>query len=199
MEETWANPSVWRWSAKFAGTSQTRMGNSGAVFGDTEPIPLRVQMVRSALFWPIPPQSPAQAMIRSVKANFEGTKITCLLFSGSVPAEPAPRFWVETEYCINPDTALLQMWSEAPGIYTTYDYHDAINFHGHIIPRTVTIDESRSTVLRIYVESLTDAGDVEPTLFRPTPELLAEPSFTLAIPSRFPIPVDPDPGSAAWI
>jgi hypothetical protein len=198
MEETWASPSEWQWNAKFAGTSQIRLGSSGEIFGNTDPVPLRVQMVRGALFWPIP-QSAAQVMIRSAKVKYEGEKITCLLFSGSVPADPAPRFWVETEYCINPDTGLLQMWSEAPGIYTTYDYRDAINFHGHTIPRTVTVNENRSTVLRIHVDSLADADEVDPALFKPTPEMLAEPSFTLAMPGRFPIPVDPDPGSPAWI
>jgi|SRR5579863_1188340 len=197
MDETWASPSAWRWDANFAGTSQVRLGNSGEIFGNTDPVPLRVQMVRSALFWPIP-QS-AQSMIRSAKVKYEGKKITCLLLSGSVPTDPAPRFWVETEYCIDPDNGLLQMWSEAPGIYTTYDYRDAINFHGHTIPRTITVNEDRAPVLRIHVDSVADASEVDPALFKPTPEMLAEPSFTLAVPSRFPIPVDPDPGSPAWI
>jgi hypothetical protein len=198
MEETWASPSAWQWNATFAGTSQIRLVNSGEIFGNTDPVPLRVQMVRGALFWPIP-QSTSQDMVRSAKVEYEGKKITCLLLSGSVPTDPAPRFWVETEYCVNPNSGLLQMWSEAPGIYTTYDYHDAINFHGHTIPRTITVSENRSTVLRIHVDSLADAGEVDPALFKPTPVMLVEPSFTLAVPSRFPIPVDPDPASQAWI
>lgn len=194
MEESWADGDHWRWTASFAGSTQTRIGNSGRIYGNTDPIPMRVQMVRSALFWPIA-MSGVQAMIRSAPRKVGDEEVNCLLLSGGVPAEPAPRYWVETEYCINSKNGLLVMASRAPGIYIDYDYENAINFHGHIIPRSITVSEDRNLVLEIHVDNLSDAADLDAKLFEPTPEMIANPTFTLATSSRFPIPVDPYPGT----
>ena len=198
MEDIWAGPSGWRWTANFAGSTGVRLGNGDEIYGTTDPVPMRVQMVRSALFWPIATYV-SQSMIRFAKVMYKGGEISCFLSSGSVPTDPEPRFWVETEYCVDPQTGLLVQWSEAPGVYVGYDYTDAIKFHGHVIPRTVTVTEERRTVLQIHVDSVEDAGDLDPKLFQPTPEMMAQPTFTLSVPGRFPIAVDPDQGATAWI
>lgn len=198
MDETWMNSHTWRWITTIAGTRQERLGTSDVLYGTLEPVPLRVQMVRSVLYWPMHPFT--QAVIRSANVKYSGEKLTCLLGSGGAPEVAAPRVWVETEYCIDAKSGLLKVWSEAPGIFAVYNYDDATVFHGHTFPRQVTVFEDGSQILNVRVESLTDAGDVEAKFFQPTPEMIAQgPSFFLGNTARFPMPVDPDPGAPAWI
>ncbi len=192
MEETWQGAN-WRWTAWLGGSTQIRVASGGKIYGTTDPVPLRLQMARSAIFWPITGALQRET-IRSAAVKYKGKKITCLLLSGGVAAVPASRFWVETEYCIDPSSGLLEMWSEAPGIYVTYDYDDAISFHGHAIARQISVVENGDTLLQIRVNKLEDAGTIDPSIFQPTPEMLAQgPSFTLSAPGRFPIRVQPDP------
>jgi|SRR5579864_2565689 len=179
MEETWIASRNWRWISTFAGTRQERLGTADVLYGTLDPVPLRVQMVRSALFWPI--GNPSQEMLRSASVKYRGEKLTCLLTSGSVPDSAASRFWVETEYCIDPKTSLLKVWSEAPGIYALYDYNNAPVFHGHTLPREITVYENSNSVLTVHLESIHDAGDVDPKFFEPSQDMIAQgPSFTLS-------------------
>jgi hypothetical protein len=190
MEETWLD-SAWRWTAEMGGASYTRVGAGNQVYGTSadEPIPMRLQMVRSAIFASIPPRLGAAA-IRAASTNFRDREITCFLASGMTGINPAPRFWVETEYCIDASTALLQMWSEAPGIYVTYDYDGALEFHGHTLAREITVTEGSETVLQIHIESLEDAQGADAKALAPTEEMI--PSSPLSGPYRFPMRVDPE-------
>jgi hypothetical protein len=150
-------------------------------------------MVRSALYWPITRNAGASA-IRATDVERDGKAMSCLLLSASIPPNPAPRSWVEREYCIDPATGLLQMWSEAPGIYAVYDY-GGFNFHGHTLPRQVSIFEDGRLAVQARVESFEDAPSLDPNLFKPTAEMAdAGGSFTLASPNRFPMRVDPSDG-----
>jgi hypothetical protein len=84
------------------------------------------------------------------------------------------------------------MWSEAPGIYAVYDYTGAADFHGHILPRQISIFEEGRLAIQVRVESLQDAPNLDPNLFQPTPEMVeAGESFWLASPQRLPLRVDP--------
>jgi hypothetical protein len=151
-------------------------------------------MVRSVLLWPIG-RSVGAAAIRGADVGRDGKAMTCLLLSRAIPPNPAPRSWFETEYCVDSTTGLLQMWSEAPGIYALYDYTGAAEFHGHTFPRQVSIFEDGRLAVQARVESFEDAPNVDPNLFKPTPEMLeAGGSFTLASPDRFPMRVDPSDG-----
>ena len=130
--------------------------------------------------------------MRAANVERDGKAMSCLLLSYSIPPNPAPRSWVEREYCIDPATGLLQMWSEAPGIYALYDYNGAANFHGHTLPRQISIFEDGRLAVQVRVESLEDAPNLDPNLFKPTPEMMdAGESFKLAAPRRFPVRVDP--------
>lgn len=196
MEELSDGASRWRWSTQLQDSHVIRIGVDGRVFGTSasEPVPLRVQLIRSALYWPILRNAGASA-IREADVKRDGMAISCLLLSAAVPPNPAPRSWFEREYCIDAATGLLQMWSEAPGIYALYDYDGAANFHGHILPRQISIFEDGSLVVQAHVESLEDAPNIDPNLFKPTPEMAeAGGSFTLASPKRFPMRVDPTDG-----
>ncbi len=193
MDELSDGGSHWRWTAQLGDEQVIRIGSDGRVYGTdpSEPVPLRVQMVRSAFYWPIARHAGASA-IRAADVERDGKSLSCLLLSASIPPNPAPRSWVETEYCIDPSTGLLQMWSEAPGIYAVYDYNGATNFHGHTLPRQVSIFEEGRLAVQARLESLKDAPDLDPNLFKPAPEMTdAGGSFALASPNRFPMRVDP--------
>ena len=188
--------SQWRWVAQLQDSLIIRIGTDGHVYGTnaSEPVPLRVQMLRSALHWPIVRRA-GGSMIREAEVEHDGVPVTCLLLSGSVPQNPAPRSWVESEYCIDPATGRLEMWSDAPGIYVLYDYNGSQEFHGHTLPRQISIFEEGRLALHAQVESLEDARELDPSLFKPTPEMTeAGGSFTLSGPERFPMRVDPSDG-----
>jgi hypothetical protein len=196
MEEASDGGSHWRWTAQLQDLQVTRIGVGNRVYGNnpSEPIPLRVQLVRSALHWPIGRNAGAAA-IRKADVERDGKTISCLLLSASIPPNPAPRSWVEREYCIDPASGLLQMWSEAPGIYAVYDYGGVAPFHGHTLPRQISIFEDGRPAVQVRVESFEDAPNLDANLFKPAPEMAdAGESFMLASPSRFPLRVDPSDG-----
>ena len=193
MEELSGGGSHWRWTAQLRDSRVIRVGDDSHVYGTnpSEPVPLRIQMVRSALLRPIGRDLGAAA-IRAADLERDGKSISCLLLSRAIPPNPAPRAWVEIEYCVDPATGLLQMWSEAPGIYAVYDYTDAAEFHGHTFPRQISIFEDGRLAVQARVESLEDAPSIDPNLFKPTPDMVeAGGSFGLAAPNRFPMRVDP--------
>jgi hypothetical protein len=195
MEEFSDGGSHWRWSAQAGDSQLIRIGVDGRVYGTNpaEPVPMRVQLVRSALHWPIMRNASASA-IRAADVERDGKSMTCLLTSASIPPNPAPRSWVEREYCVDA-TGRLQMWSEAPGIYAVYDYSGATAFHGHTLPREISIFEDGRPAVQVRVESVEDAPDLDLNLFKPSAEMgSADESFTLASPNRFPMRVDPADG-----
>ena len=193
MEELSDGGSHWRWTAEFGDLQTIRIGVDDRVWGTnaSEPVPLRVQLLRSALHWPIL-RNPGAAAIRAADVERDGKAMSCLLLSAAIPPNPAPRSWVEREYCVDPATGRLQMWSEAPGIYAVYDYSGAAPFHGHTLPRQIFIFEDGQLAVQARVESLEDVPKFDPALFQPTAEMVdAGGSFMLASPNRFPMRVDP--------
>jgi hypothetical protein len=193
MEEVSDGASHWRWTAQLGELQVTRIGSDGRVYGTnpSDPVPLRVQLVRSALFRPIPSDGGAFT-IRTANVESYGKAVSCVLLSYSLDQNPAPRSWYEREDCIDPATGLLQMWSEAPGIYAVYDYNGAAEFHGHFLPRQISVFEEGRLAVQVHVESLADAPSVDPNLFKQAQEMVdAGESFTLAGPRRFPMRVDP--------
>jgi hypothetical protein len=84
MEETWMSPGTFRWSARLGDYSQLRIYSDGAAYDDKPrgPIPLRIQMVRQSVFWPVTGRF-APALIRMATANWQGAEVACMLISGS--------------------------------------------------------------------------------------------------------------------
>jgi hypothetical protein len=202
MEGDWTMDEVsdgqmhWRWTAQLGDSRVTRIGAEGHVYGSSaaEAVPLRVQLVRSALHVPISRFAGASA-IRQADVERDGKTISCFLLSAMIPPNPAPRSWVEREYCIDAATGLLQMWSEAPGIYAVYDYNGSISFHGHLLPRQVSIFEDGRPAVQVRVESIEDVPKLDLDLFKPGSDMAsADESFSLAAPNRFPLRVDPSDG-----
>ena len=193
MQEFFDGQSRWRWTEQFQNSNVVRIGAEGRIYGTNpdEAVPLRVQLVRSVLMRPIV-HDLASFVIRAANVEHDGKTISCLLLSHSLPPNPAPRSWVEREDCIDSATALLQSWSEAPGIFAIYDYTGSPDFHGHILPRQISIFEEGRLTVQVRVESLEDAPNLDPELLKPTAEMAdAGESFALAPPSRLPLRVDP--------
>jgi hypothetical protein len=199
MEETWLSPANSRWSVRLGDFSLTRTFYQGTAFDDRAItfIPMRVQMLRDALFWPINLES-ARPLIRTTSANWKGTELTCVLTSGP-QAEPTPtpgRRWYEKEYCIEAKTGLLAIWSDAPGIYVLYDYSGATAFHGHTMPQQILIFEGGTQVLEARVQSPTEPSGVTPDAIKPTPQMTTHgPILSAAM--RFPQVVRAAPGLSA--
>ena len=193
MEELYDGQSRWRWTGQLQDSNLIRIGAEDRIYGSnpSQAVPLRVQLVHSVLLRPIVHDT-AAFLIRAANVERDGKTLSCLLLSHSLPPNPAPRSWVEREDCIDPATGLLVMWSEAPGIYAVYDYTGAADFHGHILPRQISIFEEGRLAIQVRVESLEDAPNLDPNLFQPTPEMVeAGESFGLASPQRLPLRVDP--------
>ena len=193
MEELYDGHSRWRWTEQLQDSHVVRVGADKHIYGTnpSDPVPLRVQLVRSVLLRPIV-HDPDAFVFRFANVERDGKPLTCLLLSYAVPPNPAPRSWVEREDCLDPATGLLQVWSEAPGIYAVYDYTGASEFHGHTLPRQISVFEEGRLAVQVRVESLEDAPNLDPNLFKPTPEMVdAGESFTLSSPSRKPVRVDP--------
>ena len=170
-----------RWTATAAsGYTITGIAAGGQTYQDgtsSDAVPLRLLEARGVLFDPL--QSPAYAdggAIRTASATFQGATVTCLLLSRSrTIVNPATaRGWEETEECIDPQSGLLQMHSEAPGRYAVFDYTNAPQFGGHILPGRVTITEGGRIVSNIKVESLNELPAADAALFAPTDAMKAK-------------------------
>lgn len=193
IEELYDGHSRWRWTEQLQQSHVVHIGVQKHIFGTnpSEAVPLRVQLVRSVLLRPIV-QDPGAFVMRAASVGHEGKEILCLLFTYSPSPQPGFRSWAEREDCFDAATGLLQVWSEAPGIYAVYDYTSAAEFHGHTFPRQISIFEEGRLAVQVHVESLEDAPDLDPNLFKPTPEMVdAGESFTLAAPRRLQLRVDP--------
>jgi TonB-like protein len=189
LEETWLNGQTWRWSARLGDYSQLRIWYQGAAYDDKPRghMPLRLQMVRNSVFWPVVGNF-APSLMRMATAKWEGTDVACILISGGLnEASATPgRRWEENEFCVDPKTGLLRIHSEAPGIYSVYDYNGAVQFHGRTLPRQATIVEGGTTVLQIHLDSIEDANN-DPNQFVPTKKMLSHgPGAIMVGPFRFP-------------
>jgi hypothetical protein len=189
VDETWLNGQTWRWSARLGDYSQLRIFYEGAAYDDKPKgfIPLRLQMVRNAVFWPVIGNF-APTLLRMATTSFQGTDLACVLISGGGnDATPTPgRRWEENEFCVDPKSGLLRTHSEAPGIYAIYEYEGALQFHGRTIPRQISVVEGGETVLQIHIDSIEDANH-DPNQFVPTHEMLARgPGAIMVGPFRFP-------------
>jgi len=187
MEEIRYSRDLWRWSARLGDYSQVRIFHNRIAYDERTPgpIPLRLQMLRGAVLWSMARVRPGVAM-RMASAKWNGMDVMCGLLATEVePAMTPGRGWGEREYCVDPKAGLLRVYSDAPGIYVTYDYNDALNFHGRILARRITVSEGGDTVLQIHVDSLEDPGPADANAFKPNPQMLANgPGVVLRPPIR---------------
>jgi hypothetical protein len=185
MEEFYDGNGQFRWTAQLGDVHVTRVGADHRVYGTdpSQPIPLRIQLVRTVLLKPVQ-HDIATFVIRAADVELDGKPLTCFLLMRSQPTGPGPRDWRDRENCIDPATGLLRMWSEAPGIYATYDYNGG-DFHGRVLPRQISVYEEGRLAVQIHVDSLEDAPSLDANLFKPSPEMGdAQETFNLSGASR---------------
>jgi len=198
MEETWISPYVFRWSARLGDFELTRIAMRSSIFDDkpTEFIPMRVHMLRDALFWPVNFR-PADALIRTATARWKGSEVTCVLTSGPM-SDPTPtpgRRWTEREFCVDTKTGLLQVLSDAPGIYVLYDYANPHHFHGRVLADKISIVEGGKTVLEANLAAIGDADPNDTSVLTPTPDMRnSGPILSYAM--RFPQTIRVAPGAS---
>lgn len=188
LSESWAAPSMWRWSERLGSYTQERVFHSGVAY-DANPQeyqPLRLQMVRQAIFWPVAGNF-ASSRIRVAQAQWNGKPVTCVLISTGRSRDDSAtgRRWEEEEFCIDQQTGLLQTYSVAPGLYNVYDYGNAVQFHGHTLARQFSIVENGSTVVQAQIESLSDLGAADASTFMPA-QGMRGPGAIIREPVRFP-------------
>lgn len=176
MEEIFDPKLGAHWTAGGPGYSLTRISAGGEFYGDhpADYVPLRLHEARAALFDPMPSAVfAARAAIRTSTGVFKGAHLICVLLS--IPLKGAQhtrgRHWDEAEECIDPESGLLQVHSQAPGRFYAYDYTDAPRLARCVLPRKVIVTEGGKTVSRISVESLTGMAAADPSLFAPTEEM----------------------------
>ena len=189
MEEIhYSRQTSWRWTAHLGDYSQVRVFQNAVPYDEKTPgpIPLRVQMVRGAVIWPMANVRPGTT-IRMASANLQGAEVMCSLLSNDAQAAAARgRSWQEREYCVDTKTGLLRIYSEAPGIYTVYDYRDALHFHGQTLAREISVFEAGETVLQIHLDGLADPGPPDLALFTPTKQMLTSgPGIVLMEATRY--------------
>jgi hypothetical protein len=175
LEESWLSGATWRWSEHLGSYSQLRIFRNGVAY-DSNPgtyQPLRLQMIRQAIFWPVAGNF-ANDVIRVSESSWNGKAVTCALVAGprASASQETGRQWIEEEYCIDPATGFLQTYSIAPGTYNVYDYSNAFEFHGHSIARRITIVQNSIPVAT--VELITPTADMK------------GPGIMLGPPMRFP-------------
>ena len=105
-------------AARLGDFSLARISTGGQIFDDkpVEFIPMRLHMLRDAIFWPIIFDQ-GHTLIRTATATWKGKDLTCILTSGGMAdATPTPgRRWIEREFCIDTNTGLLQVLSMLQG------------------------------------------------------------------------------------
>ncbi len=203
MEETrYSRETSWRWTARLGDYSQVRVFQFGVPYDEKTPgpIPLRIQMVRGAVIWPMATVRPG-TMIRIATAQWRGIEVMCALLSGGDGVSAGRgRQWEEREYCVDMKDALLRIYSEAPGIYIIYDYDDVLHFHGRTLARQISVVESGDIILQIHVQSLEDAGAPDPARFTPTRQMLAQGPGIVLVPSvRIPSGTAPPAGRTGTV
>jgi hypothetical protein len=165
MEETRNLSGNRRWKGHLGSFSLTRIITDRMYdVGSSGPIPFRLDMAREYVFGAIP--GPAN-FIRTANATVNGTSVTCFLTSVR-PSLSARRDWSEAEYCIDPHSELMRIYSVAPGIYAIYGYGNSADFHGKTISDQVVIAEAGKVILQGSI-SVTDPASLDPALFTPTP------------------------------
>lgn len=191
LRETWISSRSWRWDASFGAYSLLRIRSNGVAYDERgpRPLPLRLKMLHNAVFAPIQLQrvKSAQEKLRSASVTWKGTPVTCILVSPrlNASAPSGARDWNEVEYCIDPATDLLDVYSEAPGVYVSYDYTSALRFHEKLLPRKVSIFENGTAVIEAQLTGIVDADAFDPGALKPTAQMIAQgPALELIFPAR---------------
>ncbi len=171
LEDISPSGAVYRWTAQGPSFSVVNLFTGGLLYSSQPAggVPLRLAQVRAAIFFHTP-MIGVRASVRTAAATLNGASLSCVLVEHMAAAKPSVggRRWEEAEYCVDAKSGLLTTWSPAPGVYVLYDYSNAVNFHGKVIPSRFTIAEGGHTVVEARTESITDPAGLDSSLFEPS-------------------------------
>lgn len=169
LDDMSPGPDLYRWTAQGPSYSVTNLYVNKILYSTetSGAIPLRLTQVRAAIFFTRPVAGP-RATLRTFSAEFNGSALTCVLLShmGAAKGASGGRRWSESESCIDNASGALVTYSAAPGLYTAYDYSQAIHFHDRLIPDKFTITEAGHTIIEAQTVSVSDPPQ-DPSLFQP--------------------------------
>jgi hypothetical protein len=122
-------------------------------------MPLRLAQVRNAIWSIYYPEIGPYATLREANGSLSGAELHCVLVAHGVYEKSqlvfsSGRSFDEAEYCVNPQTGLLETYSPFAGVYIRYDYSSGLHFHEVIIPNGFTITERGKTVIEAKTESV---------------------------------------------
>ena len=170
LEDTSPSHNVYRWTAQGPSFSTINLRTNELVYSNqpSGAIPLRLAQARTAIFF-MYPQIGSRASLRTVASSLNGAKVTCVLAAIMAQAKPSAggRRWEESESCVDTKSGLLMSYSPVPGMYTLYDYSNALHFHDKIIPGKFTIMQAGQTVIEAHTESVGDPGKLVRAMFEP--------------------------------
>src|SRR5579871_2463321 len=188
FSETWLSGGVWRWSATLGNSSVVRvMSPQGAFAESSTAVPMRIHMLRSAIFSSMYENMAMGTQLRTASVSFIGKPSTCMMTSGVTTANYQGRLWEETEYCFDNSSGLLVISSLTPGAFTTYSYEKNLTLHGHTFPDHFTMYVGGDQVLDANL-TVSDATGTDPNSLAPTPDLVPR-AMVLDAPTRQPMPL----------
>ena len=190
LTETWISGQNWRWDATFGNYSLLRISSNGVAYDQQalQPVPVRIKMLANAVFAPLQFTTPRVSAMRTASVPWKGAQITCILLGAgaenameaatsgatSGPTSASGRRWNESEFCVDPATGLLDIYSEVPGIYAFYDYSNALKFHDRILPGAVAIHENGAEVVQSQLTSIADTDGTNTSPFTPTAQMKSQ-------------------------
>jgi hypothetical protein len=192
LRETWISGQNWRWEATLGNYSLLRISSNGVAYYQQAPqaIPLRLKMLANTVFAPLQFTAPRVAAMRTASVTWKGAQITCVLLAPSGSAQDsaaakAGRQWNESEFCVDPATGLLDVYSEIPGYYAIYDYTNALKFHDRTLPGAVTISENGTAAVQAQLTSIADTDATNMTPYTPTAQMISQgPAVVLFAPMQ---------------
>jgi len=174
LEDTSPGSNIYRWTAQGPSFSGIFL-NANKLLSSNQPggaMPLRLAQVRDAMWGVYFPEIGPYAILRVANADLNGAQLRCVLVSRGLLGKEHPQFsrgrsFEESEYCVNPQSGLLETWSPYPGVYFRFDYANGLHFHEQIIPDGFTITERGKTVIEAKTESVGEPAAPNSNLFEP--------------------------------
>lgn len=174
LDDTSPGANIYRWTAEgpsfsgiFLNVNHLLSSNQAAVT-----LPLRLAEVRDAMWDAYYPEIGPYAALRVADGYLAGAELRCVLvarghYEKSMPQFTSGRSFDEAEYCVNPQSGLLETFSRNAGSYVRYDYSNPLHFHEQIIPSGFTISDHGKTLIEAKTESVGDALPPNSALFEP--------------------------------
>jgi hypothetical protein len=170
LEDSSPKAGLYRWTAQGPSYSVINLYKDQELYSNQAAglMPMRLAQVRAAMFFMRPVAGP-RATLRVAPGSLHGASLQCVLLTHNDVAKGVTggRRWEEAEYCLDTKSGALITYSPAPGIYTQYDYSQAIHFHDRLIYNAFTISQAGRTIIEAKTISVEDpAKDL--SSFEPT-------------------------------